>query len=160
MLIVVIIIIVRSDLGSSVTVACEGSYSHDAHTSNNTSAIRSQFASLHVGRIRADRQCVARPHFVLARKSRANLAQRRAPCRGRAPSVGAPLASDPAAQTGDADEGEEGIGEDAGLGEEVQELRGPPHWGELVSVDTQLHSTVLFSLSAFSQAPSRQSPTA
>ena len=70
--------------------------------------LRSHLGSKHVGRIRANRQCVARPNFVLARKPRANLAPRRAPCRAQSPSVDASLASDPATQTGDADEGEDG----------------------------------------------------
>ena len=30
------------------------------------------------------------------------------------------------------------VGEDAGLREEVQDLRGSPHWGQLVSVVTHL----------------------
>ena len=78
------------------------------HTSTNTSAIRSHVGSKHVGRIRANRQCVARPNFVLARKPRANLAPRRAPCPAQSSSVDASLASDPATQTGHADEGEDG----------------------------------------------------
>ena len=80
------------------------------HTSTNTNAIRSNVGSKHVGRIRANRQCVARPNFVLARKPRASLAQRRAPCRAQAPSVDASLASDPATQSGGADACEEGTG--------------------------------------------------